>query len=153
MTDVDQTTGLPATHAEVIEARQYQVECPYCEQEQVGQPPASLEMEQTFGGRLEAPVVYYCQEQHRSYVRTQDALRNLRAVEISRGEIDNILRRAGQRAIQKLAAIERALQESAVIHCAETSARMDDTIPLCLLLPVTGLWAKIYRVKPSGRAA
>jgi transposase len=125
LVNVNQITELPEAHAEVIEVRQYQVECPCCGQEQVGQPPAGLEMERTFGARLEATVVYYRQEQHMSYVRTQAALHNLHGVEISQGGIDKIMQRAGQRAIQKVAPLEQAIQESAVIHSDETGARVD----------------------------
>lgn len=125
LVDVNQITELPAAHAEVIEVRQYQVECPCCGQGQVGQPPAGLEMERTFGARLEATVVYYRQEQHMSYVRTQAALRNLHGVEISQGGIDKIMQRVGQRAIQKVTRLEQAIRESAVIHSDETSVRVD----------------------------
>ena len=125
LVDVNQITELPEAHAEVIEVRQYQVECPCCGQGQVGQPPAGLEMERTFGSRLEATVVYYRQEQHMSYVRTKAALHNLHGVEISQGGIDKIMQRAGQKAIQKAAPLEQALRESAVIHSDETGARVD----------------------------
>jgi transposase len=125
LTDVNQITELPAAPAEVIEVRQYHVECPCCGQGQVGQPPAGLEMERAFGSRLEATVVYYRQEQHLSYVRTKAALRNLHGVEISQGGIDKIMQRAGQKAIRKVAPIEQALRESAVIHSDETGARVD----------------------------
>jgi transposase len=125
LTDVNQITELPAAPAEVIEVRQYQGECPCCGQGQVGQPPAGLEMERSFGSRLEATVVYYRQEQHMSYVRTKAALRNLHGVAISQGGIDKIMQRAGQKAIQQVAPIERTLQESAVIHSDETGARVD----------------------------
>jgi transposase len=121
---VNQITELPAAPAEVIEVRQYQVECPCCGQEQVGQPPAGLEMVRNFGSRLEATVVYYRQEQHLSYVRTQAALRNLHGVEISQGGIDKIMQRAGQSAIRKVAPLEKVLRESAVIHSDETGARV-----------------------------
>ena len=80
LVDVNQITELPAAHAKVIEVRQYRVECLSCGQEQVGQPAAGLEMERSFGARLEATVVYYRQEQHMSYVRTQAALQNLHGV-------------------------------------------------------------------------
>lgn len=125
LANVNQITELPAAQAEVIEIRQYQAMCPCCGQEQAAEPPAGLEMGRTFGARLEAIVVYYRQEQHMSYVRTQAALRNLHGVEISQGGIDRIMRRAGQKALQEVAPIERALQESAVIHSDETGARVD----------------------------
>ena len=125
LVDVNQITELPEARAEVIEVRQYQVACPCCGQGQVGQPSTGLEMERTFGARLEATVVYYRQEQHMSYVRTLAALHNLHGVEISQGGIDKIMRRAGQRAIKKVAPLEQAIQESAVIHSDETGARVD----------------------------
>ena len=125
LVNVNQITELPEARAEVIEVRQYQVACPCCGQVQIEQPPAGLEMERTFGTRLEATVVYYRQEQHMSYVRTQAALRNLHGVEISQGGIDKIMQRVGQKAIQKVAPLEQAIQESTVIHSDETSARVD----------------------------
>jgi transposase len=60
-----------------------------------------------------------------SYVRTQAALCNLHGVQISQGGIDKIMQRVGQRAIQKVTPLEQAIQESAVIHSDETSARVD----------------------------
>ena len=54
-------------------------------------------MERAFGARLEATVVYYRQEQHISYERTQKTLRDLHGVEISQGGIDKIMQRAGRK--------------------------------------------------------
>ncbi len=123
--DVNQITELPEAKAEVIEVRQYVAECPGCGANQVQEPPAGLEMERTFGARLEATVVYYRQEQHMSYVRTQAALQNLHGVEVSQGGIDKIMQRAGSQAVQSVKAIEQALQQSAVIHSDETGSRVD----------------------------
>jgi transposase len=123
--DVNQITELPVAKAEVIEVRQYSAECPCCGQGQVMEPPAGLEMERTFGARLEATVVYYRQEQHMSYIRTQAALHNLHAVEISQGGIDKIMQRAGSKAVEAVKPIEHAIQQSAVIHSDETSSRVD----------------------------
>ena len=123
--DVNQITELPEARAEVIEVRQYCVECPCCGVGQVKAPASGLEMERTFGARLEATVVYYRQEQHMSYVRTQAALQNLHGVEISQGGIDKIMQRAGRKAIGAIKPIEQAIQQSAVIHSDETSSRVD----------------------------
>jgi transposase len=49
----------------------------------------------------------------------------LHGVEISQGGIDKIMQRAGQKAIQKAALLEQAIQKSAVIHSDETGARVD----------------------------
>jgi len=82
-------------------------------------------MERTFGARLEATVVYYRQEQHMSYERTQLALLNLQGVEISQGGIDGIMQRAGDKAIQAAKPIEETVRQSSVIHSDETGSRVD----------------------------
>jgi transposase len=123
--DVNQITELPPAKAEVIEVRQYEVSCPECGKSQVGEPPAGLEMERAFGTRLEATVVYYRQEQHMSYQRTQAALLNLHGVEISQGGIDKIMQRAGNQALQEVEPIQERVRQSAVIHCDETGSRVD----------------------------
>ena len=125
LVNVNQITELPEAKAEVIEVRQYGAECPCCGVKQVKEPPVGLEMERTFGARLEATVVYYRQEQHMSYVRTQTALQNLHGVEVSQGGIDKIMQRAASRAVQSVQVIEQALQHSAVIHSDETGSRVD----------------------------
>jgi transposase len=122
---VNQITELPEASAQVIEVRQYEVVCPGCQQAQVEAPPVGLEMERAFGARLEATVVYYRQEQHMSYERTQKALFDLCGAEISQGGIDEIMKRAGKQAISKQAALEAAVRQSRVIYCDETSSRVD----------------------------
>jgi len=122
---INQITELPESQARVIEVRQYEQTCPCCSQKQIVQPPAGLEMERTFGSRLESIVVYYRQEQHMSYKRTEKALLNLYGVKISQGGIDGIMQRAGTQAIKRVSAIEATVQQSAVIYCDETGSRVD----------------------------
>jgi len=123
--DVNQVTELPVAKAEVIEVRQYAAECPCCGEGQVTEPPAGLDMQRAFGARLEATVVYYRQEQHMSYVRTQSALQDLYRVEISPGGIDKIMQRGGKAALEQAAPIQAEIQQSKVIHSDETSSRVD----------------------------
>ena len=125
LVDVNQVTELPHSPAQVIEVRQYGVTCPQCGATQVEEPPAGLEMNRRFGSRLEATVVYYRQEQHMSYARTQKALLDLHQVEISQGGIDEIMKRAGKWAMGKLDQIQDTIRQSRVIHCDETSNRID----------------------------
>ena len=125
LVDVNQIVELPERHAEVIEVRQYKALCPKCGQEQIGQPPAGLEMKRTFGVRLESTVVYYRQEQHMSYERTLATLHNLHGLEISQGGIDQIMRRAGRQALKRVGAIQSEIQQSAVVYCDETGSRVD----------------------------
>ena len=121
---VNQIIEVPEGKAEVIEVRQYEVVCPQCQQRQVEKPPVGLEMERTFGSRLEAIVVYYRQQQHMSYERTQLALLDLYGVTISQGGIDLIMQRVGKQAIIQAQSIEKEIQTSKVIHCDETSSRV-----------------------------
>jgi len=125
LADVNQITELPEAKAEVIEVRQYEVKCPCCGKKQTTEPLAGLEMERTFGARLEATVVYFRQEQHMSYVRTEAALRDLHAVKISQGGIDKIMQRAGRQAGQQVEPIQNEIQQSKVIHSDETGSRVD----------------------------
>lgn len=122
---VNQVTELPETNAQVIEVRQYAVQCPCCGEREVAEPPAGLEMERSFGARLEATVVYYRQEQHLSYERTQKALWELHGVKISEGGIDHIMRRAGEQASKQVPAIQEQVTRSPVVYCDETGSRVD----------------------------
>ena len=125
LVDVNQITEVPPAQAEVIEVRQYAVTCPKCGQTEIAQPPAGLEMTRSFGARLEGLVIYYRQEQHMSYERTQTALWNLHGVAISQGGIDQIMQRAGQQAVAATVPLQHTIQESAVVNSDETSARVD----------------------------
>jgi len=121
---VNQITELPEIRSQVIEVRQYETVCPHCGVKQRAQAPEGLEMGRSFGARLESTVVYYRQEQHMSYQRTQQALQNLYGVEISQGGIDGIMQKAGEKAAQAVKEIEAQIRQSAVIHCDETSSRV-----------------------------
>jgi transposase len=125
LVDVNQITEVPPAQAEVIEVRQYAVTCPACGQTALAQPPAGLEMSRSFGARLESLVIYYRQEQHLGYERTQTALWNLHGVTISQGGIDQIMQRAGQQAVAATEPLQQAVQASAVVNSDETSARVD----------------------------
>jgi transposase len=125
LVDVNQISELPPAKAEVIEVRQYEVSCPQCGTAQVSEPGGGLEMERAFGARLEATVVYYRQEQHMSYQRTQEALRNLHGLEISQGGIDKIMQRTGNKAVQQVELIQAQVRQGNVIHCDETGSRVD----------------------------
>jgi transposase len=124
LVEVNQITELPPAGAEVIEVRQYGTLCPRCGLEQLGQPPAGLEMNRRFGARLESTVVYYRQEQHLSYQRTLETLQNLHGVEISQGGIDQIMRRAGCEAMKQVGTIQAEIQHSTVVYCDETGSRV-----------------------------
>lgn len=125
LVDVAQITELPEPKARVIEVRHYEVTCPGCGQVHRPSPPPGLEVDRTFGARMEATVVYYRQEQHMSYERTQFALRDLHQVNISQGGIDRIMRRAGKAAQTQALGIQEAVRQSRVVNSDETGARVN----------------------------
>ena len=87
--------------------------------------PEGLEMNRRFGKRLETTVIYYRQEQHLSYERTEATMSVLHGVEISQGGIDQIMQRAGQQAQQAAEEIKKTVQCSKVVNSDETGARVD----------------------------
>lgn len=125
LVDVTQITEIPEPKAQVIEVRQYAVTCPGCGQSHVAEPPAGLELNRSFGARLETTVVYYRQEQHMSYERTQAAMQNLHGVQLSQGGIDLMMQRAGQAAGTEATTIQEVIRHSAVVNSDETGARVD----------------------------
>lgn len=125
LVDVNQIMELPPAKAEVIEVRQYEVACVACGHIERLEAPEGLEMDRTFGMRLEATVTYYRQEQHMSYERSAAAMMALHGVKISEGGIDKIMRRSGKKALQTAEDIQRTVQQSQVINSDETGARVD----------------------------
>jgi transposase len=121
---LNQITEVPESRSQVIEVRQYEQTCPHCGRYQVVQPPAGLEMDRRFGSRLESTVVYYRQEQHMSYQRTQRAMHDLHGVEISQGGIDGIMHRTGNKGIVAAQPIQTTVRQSAVIYSDETGSRV-----------------------------
>jgi transposase len=125
LVNVNQITELPQAKAEVIEIRQYAVSCHACGDVEIMAAAEGLEMNRRFGKRLETTVIYYRQEQHLSYERTEATMSVLHGVEISQGGIDQIIQRAGQQAQQAAEEIKKTVQSSKVVNSDETSARVD----------------------------
>lgn len=119
-----QVTELPLVKPILIETRQHRVICPHCQVHNLGILPVGLEADRHFGPQLEATVIYLKQQQHLSYERIVQALRDLCGVEISEGGISSILERASRRAIPRAEEIKAAVRQSAQIQSDETSARV-----------------------------
>jgi transposase len=119
-----QIEELPLARSLVIETQIHEVECPHCHTFQRGVPPEGLEATRLFGPRLEGTVIYYKQEQHMSYERIAETMRDLCGVELSEGGINAILRRGGEAAQPAADKIGDAVAQSKVIGSDETSARV-----------------------------
>jgi transposase len=125
LVDVNQITELPPAKAEVIEVRQYAVNCQKCGHVEIMSAPEGLEMDRTFGKRLEATVTYYRQEQHMSYDRTRAGMLALHGLKISEGGIDQIMQRSGKKAVKEAETIKQTVCQSNVVNSDETGARVD----------------------------
>ena len=119
-----QITELPEAKPLVIETRQHQTTCPYCQKLNRAPLPEGLEAERCFGPNLEATVIFYKQPQHLSYERIVETMRDLHGVNLSEGAIASILQRAGQKAQPVAEAINEQVITGEVIRSDETSARV-----------------------------
>jgi transposase len=119
-----QVTELPEFSPVVIETRQHEVLCPRCRSLNRGRLPEGLEADRHFGPRLEAAVVFLKHQQHLSYERIVQTLRELFGLDLSEGGIAAILARAGERAAGAAAEIKQQVVASPVIKSDETSARV-----------------------------
>jgi transposase len=120
-----QLTELPQIRPLVIETHQAEGRCPVCDTLQRATLPVGLEANRRFGPRLEATVVYLQHQQHLSYERTSQCLTDLFGVGLSEGGQASILQRAGAAAEPLAQAIRSQVQQSAVVGCDETGARVD----------------------------
>src|SRR5262249_54780858 len=119
-----QVTELPEFNPVVIETQQHEVLCPRCQCLNRGQLPEGLEADRYFGPRLEAAVVFLKHQQHLSYERIVQTLRELFGVKLSEGGIASIIARAGAEAARAAADIKEQVISSPVIKSDETSARV-----------------------------
>jgi transposase len=109
----------------VIEVRQYAVDCQECGHVEIMSAPEGLEMDRTFGKRLESTVTYYRQEQHMSYERTKAGMLALHGLKISEGGIDQIMQRSGKEAVKEAETIKQTVCQSKVVNSDETGSRVD----------------------------
>jgi transposase len=119
-----QVTELPEIKPIVLETQQTEKTCPNCHHLNRAELPAGLEADRFFGPRLEATVVFLKHQNHFSYERIVNALREIYGLEISEGGISAIIARAGNLASAEAAEIREAVKSSAVIQSDETSARV-----------------------------
>jgi transposase len=120
-----QITELPAIQPLVLETRQAEGVCPVCHSLQRASLPAGLEAERRFGPRAEALVIYLQHQQHMSYERTGQTLTDVFSLDLSQGGQACILERAGVAAAAVAESIRSQVQQSAVVGCDETGARVD----------------------------
>jgi transposase len=119
-----QITELPTAKPIVIETRRHLRTCPHCLTLNRAILPEGLEAERYFGPRLEATVVFLKHQQHLSYERIVQTLRELFGLELSEGGIASIIARAGAKAAVTAAEIKEQVITSLVIKSDETSARV-----------------------------
>jgi transposase len=102
----------------------HEVACPHCRCLNRNPLPEGLEADRYFGPRLEAAVVFLKHQQHLSYERIVQTLREMCGLELSEGGIASIIARAGERAALAAAEIKQQVIASPVIKSDETSARV-----------------------------
>jgi transposase len=122
-----QITELPEVKPIVLETQQAEKVCPHCQhlnRSTLPEGPEGLEADRYFGPRLEASIVFLKHQNHFSYERIVQALRELFGLEISEGGVAAIIARAGKLAADCAAEIRQAVISSPIIQSDETSARV-----------------------------
>jgi transposase len=120
-----QVTEVPEIQPVVIETRQAEVVCPWCQTVQRGSLPEGLEATRQFGPRLEAVVTYLHHAHHIGFERLQAVLQDVFGVSLSEGGAVAVVERAGEAAQPEADAIGAQVRQSAVIGSDETSARVN----------------------------
>src|SRR3954467_876401 len=119
-----QVTELPSFAPVVIEGWQYAVACAHCGVRTTGAYPEGLEPRRTFGPGIEALLSYLYERHHVGYERLVELCRDVFGLAISRGGVENALRRLVERARPTYAEIRETVRGSPVVNSDETSARV-----------------------------
>ncbi len=99
--------------------------CPCCQRKVAAAPPADMPKGSPFGPGIMALVVYLHTCQMISFNRLVETLDGLFGLTISEGAIANMLARAAEPFAAAAERIEKEVRASPVIHCDETSARVE----------------------------
>ena len=120
-----QVIDLPVMRPIVSEGRCYRVTCPHCKCQQTSSYGERYEKGRMFGQNLEQVVLYLHYAHPLSYGRVQRILSDLYGLEISRGALVNVVKRAKGHLKRGADVIHRQLKQSPVIGSDETTARVD----------------------------
>ena len=120
-----QVTELPETKPIVPVTQQTEKTSLYCQHLNRAELPAELEADRFFCSRFEATIVFLKHQNHFSYARIVNALRELFGLEISEVSISAIIARTGSLMSAEAAEIRKVVKSSAVIQSDETSARVN----------------------------
>jgi len=145
-----QVIDIPPIKAVVREAWRYQTTCPQCKSQQTAAYAPGFERGRTLGSHLERWILYLHYAHPLSYERVQRLLAELFGVQISRGALVNLVKRAEKRLQAGAADIRRQLQQATVIGSDETGARVAG-VKFWQWVFQTPQWA--YYVIASSRAA
>lgn len=99
--------------------------CPCCGKRVAAAPPADMPPGSPFGPGIVSLVVYLHACQMISFSRLVEMLKGLFGLTLSEGAIANMLARAAGPFAAEARRIEKAVRSSPVIHCDETSARVE----------------------------
>jgi len=131
--DLGQTTAIfkvsrqeviiPPVQPQYVEHRSYGKVCARCGKVCKGAMPGHLKGPIQYGADIEALVSYLSVYQHIPYYRITVLLKDLFGLPISEGTIDNMLKRAAQKALPLYNNIRERIQQSHVVGSDETGSR------------------------------
>lgn len=113
---------LPPIEARYVAHRSHSKVCTHCGENCIAALPARLTAPIQYGGNIVAMVSYLSVYQHIPYRRIKTLLKDLFALDISEGSIDNMLEYTAQKAIPVYQTIHHKVQCSEVVGSDETGA-------------------------------
>jgi len=121
-----QVVEIPELSVRVTEHRVHRIQCPQCQAITSATLPAVASS--GYGPRLTGLIGLLSNSRHRqSHRGLQSLLRELFGLRISVGGINRVRQRLSEALAAPVAALQRQMQQSAVLHCDETSFRQQGT--------------------------
>src|SRR6266571_884987 len=115
-----QVVDLPSPRLVVREYRAEQKQCPHCQQITIAAFPAGVQAPVQYGPNVGATAVYLVEQQLLPLARTSEVMSDLLGVEMSEGNVCDLITRCARQLVTVEQQIKEALKEAAIIHQDET---------------------------------
>jgi len=115
-----QVVELPLPRVLVREYRAEQKQCPHCQQITRAAFPAGVQAPIQYGPNVGAAAVYLVEQQLLPLARTSEVMSDLLGVQMSEGNVCDLITRCARQLVTVEQQIKEALKEAAIIHQDET---------------------------------
>ena len=120
-----QVFDLPPIAMQVTEHQVEQCKCPHCDTSISADFPPEVTAPVQYGANVQAVCIYLNSYQLIPYKRLSQTFADLFNIPLSQGTIANIIKSVGAKAAIAVSPIYNALSQADVLHCDETSCRLN----------------------------